>query len=118
MEWRDVPWWTDYAVNELGEIVRKKDGVVMKQYTQKNGYNAVYLKDQNGWTSAVMVHRIVAKAFLPIVEGKEYVDHINTIRSDNRACNLRWASPKDNANNEITKLNRKKRKQIQKETIS
>lgn len=106
MEWRDVIWWDDYAVNELGEVCRKKDGVIMKQYIQKSGYAVVYLR-KDGWTSAVPVHRIVAKAFLPFENGKDYVDHINTIRSDNRVCNLRWVTPKENANNETTKQNRK-----------
>lgn len=108
-EWRDIIWWDDYAVNENGEICRKDDGVVLKQYIQKSGYAAVYLK-KNGWTSAVMVHKIVADAFLPKIEGKEYIDHINTIRSDNRVCNLRRVNPKENANNETTKENRKKNK--------
>lgn len=104
---RDVWWWSDYVVDENGTVYRKKDGAALKQYIQKNGYAAVYLKDSNGWVSAVLVHRIVAKAFLPTVQGKPFVDHINTNRADNRVCNLRWASPKDNANNEQTKLNRR-----------
>lgn len=115
-EWRDIAWWGDYAVNENGEVCRKNDGVIMKQYIQKSGYAAVYLKDKNGWVSAVMVHKIVANAFLPLIEGKNYVDHINTIRSDNRVCNLRWVTPKENANNETTKQNRKKRKNHERNT--
>ena len=96
-------------VSDEGEVLRKRDGVIMKQYIQKSGYAAVYLR-KDGWVSAVMVHRLVAEAFLPRIEGKEYVDHINTVRHDNRLSNLRWASPYDNANNETTKQNRKKRK--------
>ena len=34
------------------------------------------------------------------------------IRCDNRASNLRWVTPKENANNETTKLNRKRNKTI------
>jgi len=108
-EWRDVVWWDDYQVSDEGEIVRKKDGVIMKQYIQKSGYAAVYLR-KNGWTSAVMVHRIVAKAFLrdDFKDDKWIVDHINTIRHDNRLCNLRVVNAWSNANNETTRLNRKK----------
>ena len=108
-EWRDVAWWNDYQVSSEGEVVRKKDGIIMKQYIQKSGYAVVYLK-KDGWTSAVMVHQIVAKAFLmnDFVGDKQMVDHINTIRHDNRLSNLRVVNAKENANNETTKANRKK----------
>ena len=111
VEWRDVPWWDNYQVSTEGEVARKKDGVILKQYIQKSGYAAVYLKDRTGWVSAVMVHRIVAKAFLmdEMVDDKQMVDHINTIRHDNRLCNLRIVDAKGNANNELTKLKRRKR---------
>lgn len=111
--WKEIRcdgWFPDYLVNENGEIVRKRDGLVMKQYVQKSGYVAVYLKDTRGYTCARMVHRIVANAFLPKIRGKEHVDHINTIRHDNRVENLRWVTPKENMNNPQTKLKRKRRK--------
>ena len=109
----DGGYFPNYAVNENGVIVRKSDGLVVKQYVQKSGYVAVYLKNYRGETCIRMVHRIVAYAFLPMVRGKEYVDHINTIRHDNRAANLRWVTPKENANNEQTKKKRmKKRRKI------
>ena len=107
MVWRDID--ELYEVRDEGEVRRKKDGKILKQYKQKSGYNAVYLKNKNGWVGIRMVHRLVAMAFLPIIKDKPYVDHINTIRSDNRLCNLRWASPLDNSNNETTKLNRRKK---------
>lgn len=112
MAWKEIicdGWFPDYLVNENGEIVRKKDGLVIKQYVQKSGYVAVYLKNTRGETCVRMVHRIVAMAFLPPVKGKEYVDHINTIRHDNRKANLRWVDPKGNANNPQTKLKRKRK---------
>ena len=111
--WKEIlcdGWFPDYVVNENGTVVRKKDGVVMKQYVQKSGYVAVYLKSTRGETCIRMVHRIVAIAFLPKPKGKDYVDHINTIRHDNRVENLRWVTPKENANNPQTKLKRKKRR--------
>ena len=59
----------------------------------------------------VLKHKcLVAETFLPQIDGKNYVDHINTIRYDNRLENLRWADAKDNANNETTKKNRKLKK--------
>jgi hypothetical protein len=99
-------------VNNEGEVVRKRDGLVIKQYKQKSGYVYVWLNRGFGRAS-VPVHRLVCIAF----HGEEgyrqglYVDHINTIRHDNRAENLRWVTPLENANNEQTKINRKQKKE-------
>ena len=101
-------WFPRYLVNENGDIIRKDTGEFVKQYRQKSGYMAVYLKSTRNETCIRMVHRIVAMAFLPPPNGERcYVDHINTIRHDNRAENLRWVTPKENANNEQTKKNRR-----------
>lgn len=48
------------------------------------------------------IHRLVGKAFIPNTESKPQLDHINTIKTDNRVCNLRWATNRENAYNPIT----------------
>lgn len=96
-----------YEVNRMGEIRNARTKRVLKQYLQKSGYMAVVLRDENGWSGWRMMHRIIAEAFIPNPEGKPIVDHINTIRSDNRVENLRWATELENSNNEQTKVNRR-----------
>lgn len=49
-----------------------------------------------------LVHRLVAEAFVPNPLNRDCVDHINTIRDDNRACNLKWVSHAENHKNPIT----------------
>ena len=56
---------------------------------QSDGYLYVRVRGQ---TRAV--HRLVAQLFLPKPrEDFKVVDHINRVRSDNRASNLRWVNP-------------------------
>ncbi len=61
-----------------------------------NGYRYILLC--NGPTKKnVPVHRLVALAFIPQIEGKPCIDHINGIRSDNRIENLRWCTHEENS---------------------
>ena len=103
-EWRVCK--EGYEVSNLGNVRRIKDGKLMRQYQQKSGYMAVWLRI-NGWVGAFMVHRLVAMAFCKPEKWCEVdrIDHINTDRADNRAENLRWVYAKGNANNPTTKIN-------------
>ena len=77
-------------------------GRILKQGKDNHGYLVVALT-KNGKSKTVRVHRLVAEAFIPNPENKPCIDHINTIKDDNRIENLRWATPKENMNNELTK---------------
>ena len=47
----------------------------------------------------MLIHRMVADAFMEPIEGKPYVDHIDRDRKNNRLDNLRFVSAKENAAN-------------------
>lgn len=93
-----------YEVSNLGNVRALErvicDGTIRPARIRKLcndglGYKHVSL-GKNGLNRTVKVHRLVAKAFIPNPENKPFLDHINTIRSDNRVENLRWVTPKEN----------------------
>ncbi len=81
-----------YEVNAFGGV-RREGGKPLRPRVQSNGYHRVSL----GAGNDRYVHRLVCQAFHgapPLASW--HADHINGVRSDNRATNLRWMSPEDN----------------------
>lgn len=96
-----------YWVSNLGRVKSLKDPkneVIMKQSTALYGYATVSLT--KGKNKTFRVHRLVAQAFISNPDNKPHVEHINTIRTDNRVENLRWATADENNKNPITRAKR------------
>lgn len=102
-EWRDVPGYEGfYMVSNLGRIksirnYHRNDGDKILSPWNKDGYPVVSLSKDNR-VRKVLVRRLVAMAFLYNPDGLKEVDHINGIRSDCKADNLRWCTHKQNNN--------------------
>lgn len=96
----------DRYVKDINGITCFKKGKIKNMTISKTGYYVVYLYKDNKLKTC-KVHRLVAYAFLEKPKGKEYVDHINTNRLDNRADNLRWVTHKENCNNPLSIMNYK-----------
>lgn len=97
-EWRPVPiaeYAEAYSVSNLGntrrEIARTSGKVGRPAPSQINCYGYVLLRLCNkGKHHTVTLHRLVAIAFLGPIPAGHTVDHINGIKADNRASNLRY----------------------------
>ena len=104
-------------VKSLGRYIEKKGQ--SPAYLQErilstrmlNGYKMVHLCSNNK-EKTFSVHRLIAIAFIHNPNNFPHIDHINTIRTDNRVENLRWVNRSMNMMNEIT---HKKRSEYWKE---
>lgn len=104
-----------YLVSDNGEVKSIRTGKILRPSVDKNGY-LIYVLCVSGERITVKGHRLVAETFIPNIDKKPCIDHINGIKSDNRAKNLRWVTHKENSLNPITlpKLRRNAFKNIPK----
>lgn len=91
-----------YEISNLGRVKSLKGVRILKNSTQKVGYETVGLR-KNNQTKVFYIHRLVAEAYIPNIENKPFIDHINRDKTDNRVENLRWVTQKENINNPLTK---------------
>lgn len=72
-----------------------RGGKYLSPEINKFGYLRICLRrDRMGFR--FFVHRIVAEVFIPKILGKDWVNHKNGIKSDNRHSNLEWVTRSEN----------------------
>mgnify|MGYP003432669906 CR=1 FL=1 len=70
---------------------------ILKPGSDRGGYLRVGLCDGKK-RKTLKVHRLVCEAFHENPDNKPQVNHINEIKTDNRASNLEWATARENSN--------------------
>lgn len=78
-----------------GKVIYKKRGKILSPNPLPNGYLALTV-GLNNKRIKLLVHRLVADAFISNPERKEQVNHKNGDRQDNRVENLEWMTGSEN----------------------
>ena len=68
---------------------------ILKLSFHRQGYLYVGLS-KNGKQNANYAHRLIATAFIPNPDKKQFVNHKNGIKWDNRKVNLEWSTKSEN----------------------
>lgn len=100
--WKKIDLFEHILISSNGRIMNELSGFIYKPTLNKQGYYVWTGPDRKQYK----IHRLVGYAFQEICgkyqEGLQ-IDHINTIKTDNRATNLRWVTIKENQNNPLTR---------------
>lgn len=80
----------NYSIDKNGVVVNTKTNRIMKQQTY-HGYKYVQLNN-DGKTKMLLVHRLVAMAFIPNPDNLPCVNHKDENKENNSVENLEWCT--------------------------
>jgi hypothetical protein len=111
MIWKSIDGFADYEISSTGQVKSKQRkilrigkycGIFEKKVNERmlkpairNGYQFVTLRKNNSH-KANMIHHMVAEAFIGKRMSGLVINHINGIKTDNRAENLEYCSKSKN----------------------
>lgn len=92
--WKNISENSNYQISNLGNVKRGYRTLKPIRHC-RTGYARVNIRI-NGEPKALLIHRLVAKAFIPNPNNYPEVNHKNGINTDNRVDNLEWVTRKQN----------------------
>lgn len=95
----------DWQLTRKGCTIINYNGIWLnpiKGYKDTKGYLRVDIDDKT-----YAIHRLIGLTFLPIIEGKDQINHKDGIKTNNAITNLEWCSNQENVVHAFEVLKRK-----------
>lgn len=115
-EWKEIEGFPNYRISSNGRIKSlnyNKTGCekILAPHRLNNGYLGINLYDSSRKSCNLLIHRLVAMAFIPNPNGYKIINHKDESRDNNFVGNLEWCNHKYNLNygNRNSKLSSKLR---------
>lgn len=97
--WKIIEEFPKYLISNKGDI-KFLETLENRVSHINSGYELiVFAVEQKRYSR--LIHRLVAKAFIPNEHDKPCVNHINGIKTDNRVENLEWVTYDENIKHAI-----------------
>lgn len=93
---KQIKKYNGYYATNTGDIYSNKRGEFYKIRTSlRNGYKS-FTVSENGIHTTVNVHRLVAEAFIPNINNKPCINHLDGNKQNNNIKNLEWCTYSEN----------------------
>lgn len=102
---KEIPNYEGYYIANTGQVFSNRgrwgtESPKELKQTPQNGYPSVslYKTGNKGskYGDTLYVHRLLAEAFIPLVEGKTFVNHKDGNKENNSLDNLEWVTQQEN----------------------
>lgn len=97
-EWRPIEGYDSYQISNYGRVKRFYHNghvKIIKPMIGTNGYLTVNFSEC-GKSNRQSLHRLVAQLFIPRVDGKLEINHIDGCKLNNFSSNLEWTTRREN----------------------
>jgi hypothetical protein len=105
MDVKEIPNYEGYYIAKNGDIFstrgRWNPSIPKKlKQTLQNGYPSVSIyktgNKGSGYGDTLYVHRLLADAFIPKIDGKTFINHKDGNKTNNELSNLEWVTQQEN----------------------